>query len=126
MADELEITLQDMHGYMHAKATGAHSPQNAARFLREAHQACLKRGFDSLLLELALDGPSLPPAEIFAVVADRSFEGSKLRRIAYVDPSERDPGKMKFAETVAINRGVNVRLFRDIAEAHRWLASSAS
>jgi hypothetical protein len=29
---------------------------------------------------------------------------------------------MKFAETVAINRGVNVRLFQDLAKAKEWMA----
>jgi hypothetical protein len=32
--------------------------------------------------------------------------------------------KARFAETVAINRAVNVRLFRDVAEAARWLESA--
>ena len=27
----------------------------------------------------------------------------------------------RFAETVAVNRGINLRIFTDIAEAKRWL-----
>jgi hypothetical protein len=127
MADDaFHLTLREMPGYLHARATGAHTSQNAARFMREVHQACVERKIDSVLIEMAMTGPSLPPAEIFAVVADRSFEGSRMRRVAYVDPTDRDPTRMKFAETVAVNRGVNVRLFRDVEEAHRWLASSSS
>jgi hypothetical protein len=33
-----------------------------------------------------------------------------------------DPVRAKFAETVAVNRAVNVRLFREVAAAAQWLA----
>jgi hypothetical protein len=39
-------------------------------------------------------------------------EGTKLQRIAYVQASMTDPAKPRFAETVAVNRGVNVRSSR--------------
>jgi hypothetical protein len=32
-----------------------------------------------------------------------------------------DPEGARFAETVALNRGVNVRLFAGVEEARRWL-----
>lgn len=35
----------------------------------------------------------------------------------------RFPEKMKFAETVAMNRGVNVRLFHDLETADAWLSA---
>jgi hypothetical protein len=77
-----------------------------------------------LLLEMSLSGSSLPMAKIFDVIAEGSRRGQKLERIAYVDASaERDPARMRFAETVAVNRGVNVRLFRSLDEAERWLCS---
>jgi hypothetical protein len=44
----------------------------------------------------------------------------KLDRIAYVD-STRDLTEAYFAETVAMNRGVNVRLFPNVAAAASWL-----
>ena len=75
-----------------------------------------------MLLEMNLSGPSLESGTIFGVLQSRSREGSTLRKIAYVDSSPRDPGKMRFAETVAKNRGVNVRLFRALDEAKQWMA----
>jgi hypothetical protein len=36
-------------------------------------------------------------------------------------PRNRDPAKANFAETVARNRGVNVRLFVTLEEAKTWL-----
>jgi hypothetical protein len=34
-----------------------------------------------------------------------------------------DPIRAKFAETVAVNRAVNVRLFQEVAAAAQWLAA---
>jgi hypothetical protein len=46
----------------------------------------------------------------------------KLNKIAYVEPSIDDATMPAFLETVAVNRGVNVRLFRDVASAASWLS----
>ena len=72
---------------------------------------------------MCLTGPSLPAAEIFRVISARSPEGAKLSRIAYVEANMDDPMRAKFAETVAVNRAVNVRLFQEVAAAARWLAA---
>jgi len=111
----------EIHGtYVHAKVTGEHKPENALRFLKEAYEACVKNAKDSVLLEMRLEGPTMGTGNIFSVVQQRSEPGRELRRIAYVDGG-RDPEKAKFAETVARNRGVNVRLFPTVEEAKKWL-----
>jgi hypothetical protein len=56
------------------------------------------------------------------VISDRVPDGRNLRKIAYVDDSiDFDPGMPVFAETVAVNRGVNVRLFQNVELAEEWL-----
>jgi len=116
------LTIIEKPGYLHATATGEHTAANARRFLTEAHEACMKRGHDAVLLEVNFSGPSLPAHSIFDVISSQSAAAQRLRRIAYVETGqERDPEQMKFAETVARNRGVNVRLFRDLAGAEAWL-----
>ncbi|HXF79392.1 MAG TPA: hypothetical protein VN598_11050 [Usitatibacter sp.] len=106
--------------YLHATVWGEHTPENASRFLREVYEACLANRKDSVLLDMRLDGPTMGTSSIFSVVQERSGDGRGLRRIAYVDGA-RDPEKAKFAETVARNRGVNVRLFATVEEAKEWL-----
>ena len=45
-----------------------------------------------------------------------------IRYIAFVDTNpEHDFAAMEFAETVAVNRGVNVRVFRDVPSAREWI-----
>ena len=121
------LVIEEHPDYLHATATGAHNAANALRFLTETFDAIARSGHTSLLLEFNLTGKSLDSSSIFGVVAQRTAVAAKLRRIAYVDHSGhgRDPSKMKFAETVALNRGVNVRLFHELEDAQRWLSEQA-
>ena len=114
-----DLYLEEHPHYLHARATGERTLPNAMRFLMDAYAACIKRNQRNLLVEMGFEGPSLGAFEIFNVISERSADGSKLRRIAYVEglPAE----KAEFAETVAVNRGVNVRLFREVSEAASWL-----
>ncbi len=114
------FSVEVHENYVHATVTGEHKAEHALRFLREAYEACMENGKDSVLLEMRLEGPTMGVGNIFSVIQQRTEPGRELRRIAYVDGS-RDPAKAKFAETVARNRGVNVRLFATVDDAKKWL-----
>ena len=116
-----QLTIEEHPKYLHAAASGPNTAENVLRFLRESYEACVKRGATSLLLETRFEGPSLDTGSIYNVIAQRSETGKQMRKIAYVPLPRRDPSPAKFAETVAVNRGVNVRLFADVAAARRWL-----
>ena len=116
-----QSTIEVRPSYLHAKVVGPRTPENAIRFLEEVYAACQRTGHAKVLLEMAFTGPSLGVSGILKVIEARSGDGSKLRRIAYVEASPDGPGKAKFAETAAINRAVNVHLFDSVAQAARWL-----
>jgi hypothetical protein len=117
-----QLTIEERPAYLHAKVVGERSPANALRFLEEAYAACAKTGRSAVLLEMQLSGPSLSTASIYDVISQRVPDGMKLRKIAYVQATIDDPAMPYFAETVALNRGVNVRLFPNVAAAARWLS----
>ena len=117
-----QLTIDELPAYLHARATGPNTPENMLGILVEVHGACLKLGRDAVLLEVCMSGPSLDPASIFRVISQRSPDGRTLRKIAYLDTSNGDPERMRFAETVAVNRGVNVRLFRELEAARQWMS----
>jgi len=121
------LVVENHPAFLQATVTGDHNPNNALRFLTEAFVACSTSGHNSLLLEFSLSRPSLDSSSIFDVVAQRAAIAAKLRKIAYVDHAGhgRHPEKMRFAETVALNRGVNVRLFHELEPAQRWLTEGA-
>jgi len=118
-----QLTVEQRPTYVHAKAVGERTAENALRFLKDAYVACVNAGQSSLLLEMQLEGPRLSESSIFEVLSDRIADGLKLRKIAYVD-SARDVSQAYFAETVAMNRGVNVRFFPSVAQAAAWLTAA--
>ncbi|NJD86497.1 MAG: hypothetical protein FIB05_00605 [Betaproteobacteria bacterium] len=119
--DAYQATFEVHPSHLHARVSGPRTPENAIRFLEEVYAACQRTGHAKVLLEMAFTGPSLGVSGVLKVVEARSRDGAKLRKIAYVEASPDGPGKAQFAETAAVNRAVNVRLFPDVAQAVRWL-----
>ena len=116
-----QLTIEVQPNYLYAKVVGERTPENALRFLEEAYGACVKSGHSSLLLDMQLSGRSLPASSVYEILSQRIPDGLKLRKIAYVQPTVDDPAMPYFAETMAANRGVNVRLFPSVAAAIQWL-----
>lgn len=60
------------------------------------------------------------------VITQRAPEAAKLlKRIALIGHNpEHDPARMEFAEDLAANRGVNMRLFNSVAAAEPWLGEA--
>ena len=119
-------TIEEHPTYLHARVVGPRTPENALRYLDEVNAACQRTGLVHVLLEMAFSGPSLGTTGIMRVIGERSADGAKLRRIAYVEASEDGQQRAKFAETVAVNRAVNVRLFDNVEDARRWLTEDAT
>ena len=117
------LTADIRPGYLHVKIAGENTRENVLRYLLEVNERCVQQKSHAVLIEENLRGPSLNIAEVFAIVAERSRTVSlQLRWIAYVDVNpEHSKGRMLFAETVAVRRGINVRVFSTIADAEQWL-----
>ena len=113
--------------YLHAKGSGEQTEANARQFLIDAYLACIKHNMSRLLLETCFTGKPLSVGGAYSVIVDRSHDGSMLKSIAYVDNNPAHAHQMaEFAELVAKNRGVNVRLFDNVAAAERWLKDEAT
>jgi hypothetical protein len=81
-----------------------------------------------VLIEENLRGPGLGTMDIFNVVKEGSERAAPLMlRIAYVDVNpEHDRKALEFGENVAVNRGMNVKVFSSVAEAEHWLTDISS
>ncbi len=119
-----QVTIDERPTYLYATVRGRRTPENLVRFMQEVSWACERTGLKAALLEMQLSGPSLSTTEIYQVICQRVPAGQKLDRIAYVEVLVGDADMPVFAETVARNRGVNVRLFQDASTAANWLAET--
>ncbi len=121
-----QLTILPQPGYLHLKVTGVNSPETVQAYLKDVVSACAEHRCPNVLIEENLSGPGLKISEIFQVAS----EGSKhvwpvIQRIAYTDVNpEHDLASMQFAETVAVNRHVNVRVFATIEQAKAWMESA--
>jgi hypothetical protein len=77
-----------------------------------------------VLIEERLEGPRLGMMDVFQIAAEGSSRAQgKFEAIAYVDVNAAHD-LMKFAETVAANRALPVRVFSSLSEAEKWLLSN--
>ena len=117
------LSLEDKSGYRHARVTGTNSREAVLGYTQQIYETCLARNRRMVLIEEHLAGPSLPMSSVYQVVDARVAQAlTAIKKIAYVDFNpEHDLARIEFAEDVAVNRGVNMRLFATVAEAERWL-----
>jgi hypothetical protein len=116
-----KLTIHHKPSYFHAIVTGSNSRENVQRYLQEIREECTARNCFRVLVEERLEGPRIGAMDVFQIAAQGSSKASgTFQAIAYVDVNA-DGDLMKFAETVAVNRGIPVAVFATVADADRWL-----
>jgi hypothetical protein len=117
-----ELTTIPFENYLHVRVRGQNNTATVSAYLLDVARLCRKHNYSAVLIEEYLSGPSLSMADIFNIIRNRSSDAWFLSHIAYVDINvDHDFGQMKFAEMVALNEGVQVRMFQDLNAAHQWL-----
>lgn len=123
MSYKLAVTQKP--SYLHAVVTGTNSPKTVAGYLEEIQRECTARSCFRVLIEERLEGPRLETIDIFEIVSEGSNRAEgQLKAIAYVDVNAVG-NLMKFAESVAVNRGLHVAVFSSVREAETWLQERA-
>jgi hypothetical protein len=120
----LEVTFKVFPGYLHAIGTGERTPANVTKFFAQAVAMCKQGRHAGLLFESRLTGPSVDDATlVFDAISAAIPDLAALRKLAYVPGPGQDPRSSSFAETVAINRGVDARIFETVEAAAEWVRS---
>lgn len=121
------ITRQEPQ-YLHVTVEGDNTADTVRSYLDEIAQVCARQGCARLLIEENLRGPSFSMSDVYAVVAEAARKvPPTLKKIAFVDVNPAHLAEnMEFAETVAVNRGVNVRRFATVVQAVNWLCVGES
>jgi hypothetical protein len=119
------LNVESKSSYLYITVIGENSYDNVARYLSEVRDMCAKYECPNVLIAENLVGPSLNIGRIYDLVSTASTQTSPVvRKIAYVDINpEHIANAMKFAENVAVNRDVFVRVFSTIHAAEEWLVS---
>jgi len=119
-----KLTIVQQHEYLHGTVTGENTEANIMGYIRELLGECTARNCSRVLIEERLDGPRLGTFELFELASEASRLASGLfKAIAFVDVYS-DGEAMRFAENVAVNRGLPVAMFTTVADAEKWLLES--
>lgn len=119
-----ELKLERRPGYHYFYVTGTDDFETSLAYAREVFDACRRDGVSRLLVEEDLEG-DLTNRERFDL-ANRLSEiqmHTFLKKIAFVDRREEQWQGNSFLETLARNRGLLARLFRDAKTAEAWILS---
>jgi len=114
------LTIEAEGDYLHAIVTGVNSVENVVAYLQELRQECEARGCFRVLIEERLEGPRLRTLDVFQIASQGAVGASRMDAMAFVDVNA-EGELMKFAETVAANRGMPIRLFSSVSDARKWL-----
>jgi hypothetical protein len=122
------IVIVQKPQYLLVKVTGENSLQTVKQYLADVLDACIKNNCPNVLIEEDLQGPRLNTLDVFKVVSEGvRNEARSLRFIAYVDANPKsEMGLIHFAESLAKNQGIPVRVFDSVQEAENWLTSYLS
>jgi hypothetical protein len=121
MPYQLQITEKPT--YLHAVVTGKNTIENVTGYLKDLLRECEARQSFNVLIEERLEGRRLETWDVYQIASDSStLARGFFRAIAFVDVNASGE-LMKFAETVANNRGVPMMLFATVTEAETWLAA---
>jgi len=90
----------------------------------EAWQAiareCQRRDFQRVLIEEDI-ASQITAIEMFTVVSALPSMGFARIKLAFVDRHLSQQDLNAFGETVAVNRGMNAKIFASVEEAEEWL-----
>ena len=116
-----QLKIEQKPGYLHFTVTGRNSPDTVASYMQEVIQEVTARRCPRVLIEENLEGPRLGTMDVFTMVTAgaKRYHGM-LEALAFVDLND-EGGVMRFAEDVAVNRGIPVRVFRNVEGAEQWL-----
>jgi hypothetical protein len=120
--------IEPKDGYLHLRVSGDNTPETVMRYIREIYEVCLQSGCPNVLVEENLVGAGMTLTEIFEIVSEGSRQvWPVVQRVAFVDANPKhEPRNMKFAETAAVNRSINMVVFATVAEAEAWLAPGSA
>ena len=115
-----DVHFEMKSGYVFVRVSGENSAENVHAYMQDVLEHCGECDCFRVLIHECLDGPRLEAMQIFDLASEGSMRVlGRFDAVAYVDEQM---GEMAdFAETVAVNRGMPLRMFSNLREATRWI-----
>ena len=116
-----QVDIENRGNYLYADVTGTNSAESVMGYMDEIRDRCSSEDCFRVLINEKLEGPRFNEMEIFSLISAGSPDAiGVFEALAYVD-EQQDFDLVKFAETVAVNRGIPVAVFTSVSEAEDWI-----
>jgi hypothetical protein len=120
---DFQVRVEARDGYVEATLTGVRTPATLMAAAEQVTGFCNELKIFKILIDVRQMRGKLDTLETFEIAGHRMPQRPGTRLItksAILDlPPNMD--RIRFFETVAVNRGLNVRVFDDEAAAVEWL-----
>lgn len=118
---EYELTFEERAGYLYAHvASEVSGAQVLLRWFSEIIPKCRETGANKVLVHVET-GEKLSTSDAFDAATGVIALDVTGIKIAYVDPNPANFDTNQFGELVAVNRGVQGKVFLTVAEGEAWL-----
>ena len=115
-----EVTVEKRDDYLLFEVTGENTSANVHAYLADMLDTCEKHDCFRVLVHESLKGPRLREDDVFDIASEGAMKALGIfQAVAYVDEQMGDMSY--FLETVAINRGMPIKVFQTVAHAEHWL-----
>jgi hypothetical protein len=115
------LSFQDRPGYLYAYVEGDEDGYEVSRaYWQEVADEVRRSGVKQVLIDENITGNGTI-ADAFRFGSELPGMGFGRTRIAFVDRHLDQDEVNRFGELVALNRGMNARVFNDLPEAEAWL-----
>jgi hypothetical protein len=119
---EYVISISDNSRYIIIKVSGEMNGQIAMKYTEESHELAAVKGLDKFLVDLTDATNTLRVIENYEFAYDTVSASPKINKLAKVALLvAKDDHSHDFVETVSINAGLLVRLFRNHKAALEYL-----
>ena len=115
-----QVNFEQRQDYLVAIVTGENSAATVLGFLDDIMAECKKQDCFRVVIDKRTEGARLGVNDVFELVSQGAVKAlGFFEAVAVVDPQT---GEMiKYAEKLAMNRGVPIKMHDTVAEAELWM-----
>ena len=119
------LATEAQNSHLFAQVSGIRTLEAVQEATVEVFDSALANGLSRVLVDVRAFEGRLGVLDIYLLVTQlfQSLRGKGIKKAAIVD---RPHSAMRewFLETVAVNRGFNLRMFSEVEEARQWLLAN--
>ena len=119
-----QLTFEDRNSYLYVRLTGEDSFAASLSYWNKIADQVKVRGCERMLIHENLVG-KVAEAEMYDIIMDLIPSGLAEVQIAFYDENTDDTALNSLGQTLAMDKGANIKVFPSLEEAKAWIIDDA-